>query len=429
MKVKKSGLNYIFFIILALSVYIPFFEVGVRVRVEDIAVLLFLFILPFTINEREVSIIFSLVYPLLIFIVMFIPLGVMQSKAHLGEYILPTELWQYIKRLVFFSVGFNCFYSLNEKKRTSISKSMLIIVFGLLIVGLLQVFPNNLGDYLTALYPRSDTQFEIAMADVNRRIYGVSGHSISWGGFSGFLLLAGLFLLFTSNVQLKSYFFIASLLFILSFLNVFFSGSRAALAAYIISLVVLSFFVLAQNPKWILKSGFFSFILLSIVVFFGTFLFSDQISFIIYRFDVLIEQSGGQRMEQINMAVSLLNEPYDILIGVSNSAQRANGVTHGVEVEPVNLYANYGVIGVLCIYGFLALLLTKLYKLTRETKERIVFYLMFSMFTMYSIFSLGYFFFAEIVVGAYPFLIFGMMLGFTKSKKDCLCFSSFRTGY
>ncbi len=408
----------IFFIFLAVSLYVPYFDFGIRLRAEDFIALIFLIFVPFLIQRRGLNLTLPIIAPLIIFVFMFVVFGILQSIVHLDEVIVPTELWQYVKRIVFFMIGYMTYYASTTKQNIKRNKFFLIVVFGYLIIGCSQIYANPLGEYFISLYPRSEGQFEIAMANDNKRIFGISGHSISWGGFSGFLFFAGIFCLVSFRMRTVEFYILSIVLFLLSSLNVVFSGSRVAMAAYVISLLVLWFLIFFNRPLKVLKYSFVPFILLFGISIGALHVFNDQIMYIIFRFDVLLSNTGGGRFDQISSAMKLLVTPIDSLIGVSNSIQRALGVDHGVEVEPINLLVNYGILGLFFIYGSLLVIMMKLRSLTKSVDNRITFHLLLAMYALYVVFSLGYFFFAEIVVGAYPFLVFGILLGSAQKNKE-----------
>ena len=65
----------------------------------------------------------------------------------------------------------------------------------------------------------------------------------------------------------------------------------------------------------------------------------------------------------IVIGLGLLDSWPVILNGVGNAAQRVFGVSYGIEVEPVYLLANYGVLGFLLRYALVLLVLVTAYRL------------------------------------------------------------------
>src|SRR5690625_4447713 len=83
----------------------------------------------------------------------------------------------------------------------------------------------------------------------------------------------------------------------------------------------------------------------------------------VYRWEVLGDNisAGRDRVGQIKEGFKLLETPFDYLFGVSKEVERIMGGTF-LEVEPVNIFILYGLIGFLLQYGLIIFLLVYLFK-------------------------------------------------------------------
>ena len=137
---------------------------------------------------------------------------------------------------------------------------------------------------------------------------------------------------------------------ILSVYNVVFSGSRVAIMGLVVILLtglLVGLFISRYKFSFFLK--FFK--ILAIFIPAGIYFFMDRAIFIIYRFEALIEQRGGERFEQLQSALTLLDSGYSWLFGVSKFYQQS--VVPYTEMEPVFLLVNYGILGIVLRYGLL----------------------------------------------------------------------------
>jgi hypothetical protein len=142
-----------------------------------------------------------------------------------------------------------------------------------------------------------------------------------------------------------------------------------------------------------------------------------NLEFTIYRFEMLSETAGGGRGEQLTIGLSLIDDPLKFLFGVSNVVQRNLGVTWGIESEPVNIFVNYGFLGFCMVYTSLILVLNNIRKKVRCITTGRVGYLQILWKSLLSgligmvVFSFGYFFYGEVIVGVFAWLIMGYVSG------------------
>ena len=202
------------------------------------------------------------------------------------------------------------------------------------------------------------------------------------------------------------------MLFVTATVNVLFAASRAALAAFVAVFVLKGLLELSARRGGLRA---FSKWLVWIALMAGTALYFalDRLALLAFRVLTLADQGGGGRVDQVSSALSLLDSPTTLLTGVGNAVQRSQSVSHGVEVEPVYLLVNYGLIGTLCRYALLLTIGSIALRLVRDRRPWRSALGMAALLALcgYTVFSLGYFFFQELYVGVLPWLLFGMVAG------------------
>lgn len=349
---------------------------------------------------------------LTIFVVIFSLMGILNSILILGDVSVPTELWQYFKRLAFFIAGFYMASHSLQGFRVGL-RLMFLVGLVALSIGVLQYMGGAAGEWLAALYARSDHQLSSLVergADVSR-VYGVSGHSISWGGYVAFMLVIAMSAIVCGY---KTLFFrsMLSLVLLLGCLNVLTSGSRIALVAALWGLFVVA--VMSLTARQIGRLHKVSLVILITLPFILAMTFlKDRLGFIAYRFAVLGEQQGGTRADQVSSGLDLFDSAEKWAFGVSNAVQRSSAIGHGIEVEPIYLLVNYGVFGfailaaVMCVLFLLGLNMSG----SKTVEARTAGYALVGGVSVYMVFWLGYFFFQEAIVGLFFWLLAGLVVG------------------
>lgn len=347
-------------------------------------------------------------------------MGIASSAQYLGEASLPTEMWQYVKRLAFFYAAFALAASGPEAIQSGY-KGIAVALLIACIIGALQIGSAGIGEALAPLYARTDTQLEhlVERELSTRRTYGVAGNSGAWGGFCMFMASVALPFVLTRAERTEheeqgssAWRVVFAMLLILAAINLLFSASRGPLAAFVLVLLMKGLLEIAVRrggfrafAKWLAWAAAMS----AAAFYFAI----DRLALLAYRFLTLADQRGGVRVDQVTSAMGLIDSPSIFLSGVGNAAQRALSVSHGVEVEPVYIVVNYGLIGAVCRYGLLFVIgICALRLMRRNDKwESAVGMAAFLALCGYAVFSVSYFFFQELYVGTVPWLIFGMVAG------------------
>lgn len=334
---------------------------------------------------------------------------------YLNNFRPPTEMWQYVKRMAFFY--FVCYLSyrsiISSRSFHSCLQHALILAF---LIGIFQVLPGNIGDYLAGLYARTEGQLSlIEKSSAVSRNYGVAGHATAWGGFAMFgaaVSLGGLLANWGRRVRRSSSYIRLWIILGLAIVNVMFSGSRVAMAALLavyIMFIFIGFFRTRTKFRF-----FITYITGSVLVCIGfVYMFWDKVWFLVYRFGVLIDQSGGARIDQVRAAMGLLLDAQNWVFGVGNATQRTLATSFGTEVEPVFLLVNYGILGVALRYGLLLVIFIYAWRQLKRATQNDLDLMIAAILALsgYAVFSLGYFFYHELYVGMVPWLLFGWVVG------------------
>ena len=361
--------------------------------------------------------------------------GIFGSLLFLGEISLPTEMWQYVKRMAFFYIS--VYWAWSERISSEyVYKVLLWVLIFAAFIGLLQAAPwLDIGDAISRLYTRNERQATMLIdrSFASRRVFGVAGFSTAWGGFCVFItslaissLLAGRW---KQGKSKRWSTLLSGLLLSIGLLNVILSGSRAALLALI---TVFAFFTGLQIlSKKHAISNLVKFLSIIAAMCLGvSYYMHERIDYIIYRYNVLVDTiyHGTGRVKQVNDAIGLLDGLYAYIFGVGNATQRHMAASYGTEVEPIYLLVNYGIVGIVLRYSILLAISIYAYRLWKCSRgvDQILAGATIGAVVGYAVFSIGYFFFQELYVGTIPWLLFGWVVGryYRKqeetSKKRCV---------
>jgi len=410
------------FALMAFSVILPHKMVGgIALGADDLlaaaALLLLPLRLPAIVSARWTPLILTVGLLWATIIVHGVVLGLAASLDILGRLEMPTEMWQYVKRMAFFYVGFSIAYRRHDAPKVlALLVSSAVLIAGL--IGLAQISDGALSQALASIYARTDFQLAklVDKSIAARRVYGVAGHPVAWGGFCMLMACLALpWLTEGTRTRLRQdnwWRLAAALLLAVALVNLLFSASRAAMAAFGTVLLFSGFIEIVNR-----RAGFFGIARWAALVTGlggGALLFAlDRLEFLVFRFIVLGETSGGGRVDQVLSGWALLDSNAAWLSGVGNAVQRLRGVSFGVEVEPAYLLVNYGVTGAAARYALLVIIF---YMGWRLAKSRSSWAANLGMTTVllvpgYTVLSLGYFFFQELYVGVTPWLLFGATAG------------------
>lgn len=341
--------------------------------------------------------------------------GIFSPVVMLGRFNVPTEIAPYIAEALFFGTFILFFYHFNLDSKWFLNMLIGVLLLGMGI-GVLQFFDWFGSDVFRRLYSFSDYHYEYMNREVmsHRRITGVAHFATATGGIAAFTLV----LILSKHLFHQKKLWLLSIGTILTLFNVITAQARMGLATIVFAGIVFYFVYNLVYEKWLKSTILASSLLIGVagVVFL---LYQAGNAFVgraVYRWQALGEQiqSGGNRIGQIKEALSLLNHPFEYIFGIARGGQQAIEGLH-IEVEPVNILVLYGAIGFVLQYGIIVFLLVYLFKNIKLVKAQPVLLTLtiasFVTLLSYQFFSIAYFFFREIHVGLFPWILLGATIG------------------
>ncbi|SCZ81397.1 O-antigen ligase family protein [Acidaminobacter hydrogenoformans] len=338
-----------------------------------------------------------------------------------NRFIFPTDSIQYVTRFLFFIAFIALFYRRYFDEQKFVKYFLIVMNIGMLI-GVLQWVPWPGRELFVKAYPF--TKADIQLAQLSRELYSIRVHGIAQfatanGGLATFFFVFG----YSVYKYYKEHKYLSICLMILSVINVIASQARAGILS-LVSAIIIFYIVDIYISRKSLKPTL-SIATVIVLLYFGVVYLYNQgnpiINKMIYRWTVLFETSGGARILQIQNSLSMLNTFGDYLWGISRAVQSHSGIGFHIEVEPINIFVLYGLIGFILQYSLVLFLLVYFMKNFRKVKEsRTVQSLTVASFVglfSYQIFSVGYFFFREIRIGLFPWLLMGTALGVIERYK------------
>lgn len=409
--------NLLLFIVLFLSIlpsiYIGSFGLPALFLLLPIGVLIFLFILFGRISIPIISKGIILLF-LLILVEIFIS-TMYGTVTTFNRFMFPTDSIQYIARFLTLITLIVWLYKGKVEPDTFIRYFLIFLNIATLI-GILQWIPWPGRELFIQLYPFRDGSLQLSQLARelhNLRMHGFAQHATANGGMATF------FFIFAYSVfrYYKKYQGLSISLMILAIINIIASQARAGLLALVFSVILFYIVSIYINKKSIKPTIYMLFgigTLTSICVYLYT-SGNQFISLMVYRWKVLFETEGGGRVDQTFYFITLLENPFLYLFGLSKQVVNKSAISYGVEIEPVNIFVTYGAIGFLLQYSLIAILLIYFLKNIRKSiNNKAALTLIVASFVgllSYQVFSLGYYFFREIRVGLFPWILMGVAIG------------------
>lgn len=332
-----------------------------------------------------------------------------------NSFSFPNEALQYIVRFLIFIFFIALFFSKSINLNTFMNRFLVILLLGM-GVGFIQFFDLPGSSFFRLIYAYSERYLEFMTRDnlSSRRVTGFAQHATSNGGITAFTLTVILSMYFFYKKRL----FITSIGVLLVIINIVGSQARMGYVTIAISAVILYLiynYVYEKGVKPTIKMG----ALVTFVVGVIYWLYirgNDFVVKAVYRWEVLGDNiaAGRDRVGQIIEGFKLLQTPFDYLFGVSKEVERIMGGTF-LEVEPVNIFILYGLVGFLLQYGLILFLLVYLFKNIEKVKQYPILLTMviasFIGLLGYQVFSFAYYFFREIHIGLIPWILLGATIG------------------
>lgn len=327
----------------------------------------------------------------------------------------PNEVIQYVARFLIFVFFITLFYVKSINLQWFIKRFSFILLLGM-GVGFIQFFDLPGSSFFRSIYAYSDRYLEFMMRDnlSSRRVTGFAQHATSNGGITAFTLTNILSMYFFN----KKRFFITLVGLLLVTVNIVGSQARMGYVTIAFSAVILYLVYNYVYKKGVRSTVYMGFIVTFIagVIYWFYNKGNDFVVKAVYRWEVLGDNIsvGKDRVGQIREGFKLLQTPFDYLFGVSKEVERIAGGTF-LEVEPVNIFILYGLSGFLLQYGLILFLLVYLYKNLKTVRQYPILLTMvvasFVGLLGYQVFSVAYYFFREIHIGLFPWILIGATIG------------------
>ncbi|MDK2828109.1 MAG: hypothetical protein PWP67_909 [Clostridium butyricum] len=416
-KTKIKLNNLILFIVLLLSIFptanIGSFTMPILYLLLPIGAMVFLLIVFGWIKIPKII-------KYIIFITSFIIIEVFISAMNgtitdFNKFIFPTDVIQYIARFLFL-ISFACVFYKGKIEADIFIKYFLIFLNIGMLIGILQWIPWPGREFFIKLYPFRDGLEQLSQ--LNRpfyliRVHGLAQHATANGG------LATFFFVFSYSVfkYYRKYKFLSISLMMLSIINIFISQARGGILALIFSIFLFYIIDIYINKK-IFKSVVYILIVTLGIILIVWQLYNNgnpYINQMLYRWKVLFDTRGGGRVDQAKYFFSLMTSWSQYLFGLSKQVINQSAIPFGVEIEFVNIFITYGVLGFILQYSLVLILLIYFFKnISKAIVDQASLTLLIASFVglfSYQVFSVAYYFFREIRVGLFPWILMGVAIG------------------
>lgn len=333
----------------------------------------------------------------------------------LGYFIFPTDIFQYVVRFVFLISFIVLAYKGRINKNKFIKYFLTILIIGMGI-GVLQWIPWTGRELFIYLYPYRDGTEQLSQLNrplYSLRLHGFTQFATSNGGVASF---AAVFAYSVRKYNCK-YNKLSVILLILAVINIIASQARAGMLALIFS-IFLFYIVNIKYERKSLKPTIKFIGILTALIIITIYLYNNGNEFVIKmfsRWNNLLDTGGGPRATTQPQYFFSLMEVSDYILGLSKPIVNRSALSYGIEVEPLNIFVTYGLTGFLLQYSLVLVLLIYFYKkISKRIEDKAVLTLCIASFVglfSYQIFSVGYYFFREIRVGLFPWVLLGVAIG------------------
>lgn len=423
-KTKIKPHNLILFIVLLLSIFptvnIGSFAMPILYFLLPIGILVFLLIIFGWVKIPRIVKYIILIGSLIIIEVFISTMS--GTITAFNRFIFPTDTIQYVARFLFLISFIVVFYKGKIEADTFIKYFLIFLNIGMLI-GVLQWIPWPGRELFIKLYPFRDGIEQLSQ--LNRplhllRLHGFGQHATANGGLATFFFIFG----YSVFKYYRKYKFLSVLLMILTIINIFASQARAGILALVFSIFLFYILSIYINRKSLKPTMHAIFVVLATILI-GQQLYNMGNPFInhmVYRWRVLYETQGGSRVDQMRYFLSLIgNNIFYYLFGLSKQVVNQSDISYGVEIEPVNIFVTYGAIGFILQYSLILMLLIYFFKNIRKSiYDKASLTLLIASFVglfSYQIFSVAYYFFREIRVGLFPWILMAVAIGVYERHK------------
>lgn len=342
--------------------------------------------------------------------------GVFSPLLTLGSFSFPAEIIQYIARMLFFVAFIVIFYNWEINYKRFYNGFIAIMLFGM-GVGVIQFLDlGAISNLFRDLYSFSEYHFNYMTRETlsSRRISGVAHHATANGGIAAFtfIMVVSMYL-FSTKKRALTVLGVSLVIF-----NIVAAQARMGYLTIAFSIVILYLVYVRVHNKG-LKPTFLLGLLIAATASALYWLYDRGNAFItsaVVRWERLGEQvaEGGNRYGQVINALEQLQHPWHYLFGISRGVENTLG-RFFMEVEPINILVLYGGVGFVLQYSLVLILLVYFYRNMKVVrKEPILLALVVASFVgllSYQFFSGAYYFFREVYVGLFPWILMGACIG------------------
>lgn len=334
----------------------------------------------------------------------------------LGSFNFPTETIQYIARMLFFVAFIVVFYNYKIDNEKFFNRFLAVMLLGMCIA-VFQFFNfGAISDFFARMYSYTDHHYQLMQLEnlSSKRVSGVASHSTANGGLTAFTFVMIMSMYFFNKKKRL----LTSIGLLLVVFNIVTAQARMGYLTVAFAVLVF-YFVYNIIRKNNIKSTIF---LIALICGTWSVLYwlyqngNEYVTKAVMRWESLGEQvtAGENRIGQINEALNLLKTPWDYLFGISRGVENTvEGLF--IEVEPVNIFVLYGGVGLALQYGLVFLLLVYFFRNFKIVKNYPMLLTMvvasFISLLSYQFFSAAYFFYRELHVGLFPWILMGATIG------------------
>lgn len=339
---------------------------------------------------------------------------------NLNKFVFPTDIIQYIARMCIFVFFVDFLYKQKVTSEKFIRYTLIVFNIGMLI-GFLQWIKWPGRELLVRLYPFKDGVAQLEHLSRNLsgiRIHGIAQHATANGGLAVFFFIFGYGIYRYYGRHKKLSIFLMGLCLI----NIFASQSRGGQMTLVFALILMYFMDIYITRKSIKNTVY---IIIIIILGFTIFKFMYEngnsiIEKAVYRWQVLFETNGGNRVEQAYYFLNDIRSIPDFIFGLSKQIVNLSSYSYGVEIEPINIFITYGILGFLLHFILIISLIIYIFKRIRKcigNKDCLALMVIsFIGLASYQVFSVCHYFFREIRIGLFPWIIIGATIGLYESK-------------
>lgn len=339
----------------------------------------------------------------------------------LGNFTFPADIAQYVVRFIFLISFIVMAYKGKINKDKFIKYFLITLTVGMGI-GLLQWIPWPGREFFIRLYPFRDGTLQLSQLNrplFSLRLHGFAQFATANGGIASFSAIFA----YSVKKYYGKYKRLSLMLLIFSIVNIIASQARAGMLAFVFS-IFLFYVVTIKYEKKSIKPTLKFIGILTMLILLTIYLYNDGNEFVIRNFNRwvrLLETGGGARATTQPEYFFSLMKTSDYILGLSKPIINRSAISHGIEVEPLNIFVTYGLTGFLLQYSLVLILLVYFFRrISKSVEDKGVLTLLITSFVglfSYQVFSVGYFFYREIRVGLFPWVLMGVSIGLYERYK------------